>query len=161
MAQQPNVEIGEATSPRLTLQPGTAVKWRADKPGLPDGPDGTPGGGYYGTTGPDPGWGLKIVNRADLPEDDDDLRDVLTGLVLARAAALGRAPVKGDLDVALALCGYGFEAPEWVTERRRRWLEASPHENRSGASAVAEVDKATLMANPDQVRAALLALDKE
>jgi hypothetical protein len=161
MAQQPNVEIGEATSPRPTPQPGIAVKWRSDKPGLPDGPDGTPGGGYYGTTGPDPGWGLKLVNQADLPEDDDGLRKVLTGLVLARAAALGRAPVKVDLEVALVLCGYGYEAPDWVTERRHRWLEASPHEQRPGASAVAEVDKATLVAKPDQVRAALLELAKD
>jgi hypothetical protein len=161
MAQQPNVEIGEATSPRSIPQPGTAVKWRADKPGLPDGPDGTPGGGYYGTTGPDPGWGLKLVNQADLPEDDDDLRKVLTGLVLARAAALGRAPVMEDLEVALILCGYGYEAQEWVTERRHRWLDSSPHEQRPGAGAVAEVDKSTLVSKPDQLRSSLLELDNE
>ena len=63
MAQQPNVEITDAEKPRPVPQPGVAVKWRADKPGIPDGPVDGPGGGYYGTTGPDPGWGLKIVPR--------------------------------------------------------------------------------------------------
>lgn len=152
MAQQPNVEITEAERPRPIPHPGVAVKWRADKPGIPDGPTGTPGGGYYGTTGPDPGWGHKIVNGALLPDDDPDLRKVLTGLVLARAAALGRAPVREDLDVALILCGYDEEAPASWIERRERWLEASPHEQRPGATAVAELDKGQLILKPDRLR---------
>jgi len=155
MAQQPNVEITDGEKPRPIPQPGVAVKWRADKPGIPDGPDGIPGGGYYGTTGPDPGWGLKIVNRADLPDDDPDLREVLTGLVLARAAALGRAPVHEDLEAALILCGYDEDAPSSVVERRKRWLDASPHEQRPGATAVAEVDKVTLVMKPDRLSYAL------
>jgi hypothetical protein len=155
MAQQPNVEITDAERPRPILQPGVAVKWRADKPGIPHGPTGTPGGGYYGTTGPDPGWGLKIVNSAQLPDDDPDLRKVLTGLVLARAAASGRAPVREDLDVALILCGYEEDAPASLVERRERWLEASPHEQRPGATAVAEVDKSHLILKPDRLRYAI------
>lgn len=155
MAQQPNVEITDGERPRAIPQPGVAVKWRADKPGIPDGPTGVLGGGYYGTTGPDPGWGLKIVNNAELPDDDPDLRRVLTGLVLARAAALGRAPVREDLDVALILCGYDDDAPAHVVERRKRWLEASPHEQRPGARAVADVDKDELVLKPDRLRYAL------
>lgn len=155
MAQQPNVEITDAERPRPIPQPGVAIKWRADKPGIPDGPTGTAGGGYYGTTGPDPGWGLKIVNGAKLPDDDPDLREVLTGLVLARAAALGRAPVREDLDVALILCGYDEDAPASLLERRERWLEASPHEQRPGATAVAEVDKSQLILKPDRLRYAI------
>lgn len=155
MAQQPNVEITEGERPRPIPQPGVAVKWRADKPGIPVGPTGTPGGGYYGTTGPDPGWGLKIVNGAVLPDDDPDLRKVLTGLVLARAAALGRGPVREDLDVALILCGYEEDSPAWLIERRERWLEASPHEQRPGATAVAEVDKSQLILKPDRLRYAI------
>lgn len=155
MAQQPNVEITDAERPRPIPEPGVAVKWRADKPGIPDGPTGTAGGGYYGTTGPDPGWGLKIVNSAKLPDDDPDLRRVLTGLVLARAAALGRAPVREDLDVALILCGFEEDAPASLIERRQRWLEASPHEQRPGATAVAEVDKSQLILKPDRLRYAI------
>jgi hypothetical protein len=133
-----------------------AVKWRADKPGLPDGPDDMPGGGLFGTTGPDHGWALKLVNRAELPEDDQGLRMVLTGLVQARAAALGRAAVREDLEVALVLCGYGYDAPDWIVERRQRWLDASPHEQRPGVSAVAEVDRDILMMKPDRARAHIL-----
>lgn len=156
MAQQPNVEITGAELPRPVPHPGTAVKWRADKPGIPTGPDDMPGGGYYGTTGPDSGWGRKLVNSAELPDDDPDLRKVLTGLVLARAAAWGRAPVPEDLEVALVLCGYDEDdPPEWVVERRKRWLDASPHEQRPGATAVAEVDRQTLMMKPGEARFAL------
>jgi hypothetical protein len=155
MAQQPNVEITDAERPRAVPQPGVAVKWRADKPGLPVGPTGTPGGGYFGTTGPDPGWGMRLVNHADLPDEDPDLRRVLSGLVMARAAALGRAPVKEDLEVALILCGYDADPPAEVVERRERWLAASPHEHRPGATAVAEVDKETLVMKPERLRYAL------
>jgi hypothetical protein len=155
MAQQPNVEITEAERPRPVPQPGVAVRWRADKPGISDGPTGTVGGGYYGTTGPDPGWGLLIVNNAELPSDDPDLRKVLTGLVLARAAALGRGPIREDLDTALILCGYDEDPPAAVVERRKRWLDASPHEQRPGAGAVAEIDKETLVMKPDRLRYAL------
>lgn len=155
MAQQPNVEITDAERPRAIPQPGVAVKWRADKPGIPAGPNETAGGGYFGTTGPDPGWGLKIVNSAELTDDDPDLRKILTGLVLARAAALGRAPVREDLEVALILSGYDDDAPARVVERRERWLDASPHEQRPGASAVAEVDRKILVMKPEEARFAL------
>jgi hypothetical protein len=155
MAQQPNVEITAGERPRPVPHPGVAVKWRADKPGVSDGPDGTPGGGFYGTTGPDPGWGVKLVNNAELPDDDPDLREVLVGLVLARAAALGRAPVLEDLEVALILCGYDEDPPAWLVERRQRWLAASPHEQRSGATAVAEVEKANLVMDPNRLRHAM------
>jgi hypothetical protein len=155
MAQQPNVEITDGERPRLIPQPGVAVKWRADKPGMPDGPSETPGGGYYGTTGPDPGWGIKIVNNAELPDDDPNVRRVLIGLVLARAAVLGRAPIREDLDVALILSGYDENPPQSLIERRMRWLDASPHEQRPGASAVAEVDKSQLILKPDRLRYAI------
>lgn len=155
MAQQPNVEITDAERPRRTPKPGVAVKWRADKPGIPDAPNDIRGGGYYGTTGPDPGWGLKLVNSADLPDDDPDLKKVLTGLVLARAAAWGRAPVREDLEVALVLCGYDDDPPEHVVQSRKRWLDASPHEQRPGATAVAEVDRQILMMTPGEARFAL------
>lgn len=151
MAQQPNVEITDAEAPRAVPHPGPAVKWRSGKPGMPDGPDGVPGGGYYGTTGPDPGWGLKILGAVRLPTEDPHLREVVTGLMLARAAALGRAPVPEDIEVALVLCGYGFEASPEIIERREHWIDAAAHDRRPGATAVAEVDKGVLTLQPDQV----------
>lgn len=155
MAQQPNVEITEAERPRETPEPGPAVKWRSNKPGVPGGPDDVPRGGHFGATGPDPGWGLKILSITELPSDDPRLRDVLAGLALARAAALGRAPVPEDIEVALILCGYGAEAPAHVVKRRERWLEATSHDVRPGETAVADVDRELLVRKPEQVGYAL------
>lgn len=151
MAQQPNVEITEETQPRMKLEPGPAGRWRSEKPGMPVGPGEISGGGYFGTTGPDPGWGLKILATATLPSDDESLRGVVAGLMLARAAALGRAPVPEDIEVALVLCGYGFDAKSEVIERRDRWLAASAHDGRPGATAVAEVDRSQLILKPMQL----------
>lgn len=155
MAQQPNVEITDAERPRPTPQPGPAVKWRADKPGVPEGPTGVRGGGIYGTTGPDPGWGLRILKQTSLPSDDEHFRQVIAGLMLARAAALGRAPVPEDIEVALALCGHGFDAPPEVRDRGDRWVEAAAHDRRPGATAVAEVNRDLLVMKPEQLKAAL------
>lgn len=157
MAQQPNVEITEAEAPRRVPQPGPAVKWRADKPGMPEGPTEVRGGGYYGTTGPDPGWGLRLLNQASLPSDDQHFREVVAGLMLARAAALGRAPIPEDIEVALTLCGYGFNAPQEVYDRRDRWIEAAAHDRRPGATAVAEVDRTVLTMGRNDVVASLSA----
>ncbi|HZD22134.1 MAG TPA: hypothetical protein VE569_01850 [Acidimicrobiia bacterium] len=155
MAQQPNVEITAAESPRTKLEPGPAVKWRADKPGMPHGPNEVGGGGYYGTTGPDPGWGLRLVSQRKLPDDDEHLRQVVIGLMMARAAALGRAPVSEDIQAALALCGYGFEATVDVIERRKHWLKETAHDPRPGATAVAEVDKKMLVMTTAEIGQAL------
>lgn len=155
MAQQPNIELTDAERPRPVLSPGPAVRWRKDKPGIPRGPDDVPTGGVFGTTGPDPGWALLMLRRAELPDDDPRLRQVLEGLVLARSAELGRAPVPEDIEAGLALLGYGYEAPPAVIERRRRWFEAIPHEQRHGATAVAEVDRELLVRKPAEIVYAL------
>lgn len=114
-----------------------------------------PTGGRFGTVGPDPGWALHLLSTADLPDDNPRLRKVVTGLMLARAAALGRAPVTEDLEVALMLCGYFDDPPTDVLERRERWLRAVPHELRPGETAVAEVDRELLVMKPEQIRWAL------
>lgn len=155
MAQQPNVEITAAEQPRSRLEPGPAVKWRSGKPGMPDGPDGIDGGGYYGTTGPDPGWGLKILADVTLPDADPHFREVVAGLMLARAAALGRAPVPEDIEVALILCGYGYEPPGAVVDARKRWIHAAAHDRRPGATAVSEVDRDLLVLKPEKVIASI------
>jgi hypothetical protein len=139
MAQQPNVEITEAESPRPVLEPGPAVHWRSTKPGVPAGPGDVPHGAGFGSAGPDPGWALKLVRGTPLPDDDPRLVKVVTGLVQARAAAHGRAAIPEDIEVALGFCGYGPKSAPGADERRERWLAATAHEQRYGATAVAEV----------------------
>lgn len=160
MGQQPNVELTEATRPRSRPQPGPALKWRSSKPGIPAGPTEVPSGGRFGRTGPDHGWALRLVGQAELPDDDPKLRAVVTGLVQARASALGRAPVPEDIEVALVLCGYTEDAPEEVRHRLRRWLDAVPHEMRPGETAAREVDPDLLVRRPDQIRYALRRLEQ-
>jgi hypothetical protein len=109
----------------------------------------------FGTAAPDGGWALRIISASDLPDDRADLRMVLAALMVARAGALGRGPTREDLDVALTLCGYGFEAKPEVVERRERWLKAVHHDLRPGETAVAEVDVDLMLNKPEQVRWAL------
>jgi hypothetical protein len=80
------------------------------------------------------------------------LRGVLAGLVTARAAALGRAPIPEDIEVGLVLCGYWSDAPTEIIEQRVRWLAAVPHEQRPGATAAGEVDRDLIVNKPEKVR---------
>jgi hypothetical protein len=105
--------------------------------------------------GPDPGWASKLVAAAELPDDDPALAPVVTGLVMARAARLGRAAVPEDIEAALAYCGYHADAPPEVVARRRRWLEAVHHDAWPGQTAVAEVDRDLLTEKPERIRWAL------
>ena len=155
MAQQPNVEITEAERPRSNPEPAPAAAWRADKPGLPSGPSDVPDHGSFGTPGPDHGWAYHVLDHYELPDDDPRLYQVLLGLVQARAAARGRAPVPADVEAALVLCGYGPELPEWVAERRTAWVEAVPHDKRPGATAVASVDRDLLQEDVGRISYAL------
>jgi len=155
MGQQPNYELTEEEKPRTTPDTPPARRWRPTKPGLVTSPDQVPSGGSFGAAGPDSGFALHLLAGAEVPEDDPNLRGVLAGLMTARAAAVGRGPTLEDLDAGLALCGYGFEAPNDVVERRERWKAAVPHEQRPGHGAVADVDLDVLTANPDQIRSAL------
>ncbi len=155
MGQQPNLEFDESDLPRRSLEPAPARRWRPTKAGLVTSPDDMPGGGLHGMIGPDPGWAARIVNLFELPDDDPDLRSVVTGLVMARAASLGRAAVKEDIEVALSLCGYDKGSPQYLQERRARWLAAASHDKRPGQTAVSEVDRDLLTKAPDQIRSVL------
>lgn len=151
MAQQPNVELTEDELPRPTPHPGPAKKARADKPGLPEGPWDVPRGGPFGVTGPDPGYALHLLNMTELPDEDPRLAKVVNGLMLARSSVLGRAPIPEDIEAALALCGYFEDAPQRLVERRKRWLDAVPHEKRPGETAVAEIDRSVLVNKPREI----------
>ena len=155
MGQQPNYELTEEEKPREVLETQPARRWRPTKPGLITSPDQVPSGGRFGAAGPDAGFALRLLAEAELPEDDPNLRGVLQGLMIARAAALGRGPTPEDLEVGLTLCGYGFEASKSVTDRRDRWKAAVPYEQRPGRNAVADVDRDLLTSNLEQIRMAL------
>lgn len=102
--------------------------------------------------GPDPGWAWHVVSSVELPDDDPRLKDVVTGLVMARAAAFGRGAIVEDVEAALAICGFGEDHRPDLDERRRRWIEAASHDKRPGATALTEVDIKLLMEKPERIR---------
>ncbi len=158
MGQEPNIELTEAERPRTVLQPPPARRWNPSiKPGIPTSPGEVPSGGRFGQVTPDGGWALRLVNAVDLPDDDPDLKSVIAALTMARAGALGRGPVPEDIEIALAICGYGYDAPEEVIDRRERWKAAVPHEVRPGQTAVGEVDRQLMVKKPNEVRGLLAA----
>jgi len=155
MGQQPNLEVTEGEKPRSVPQPPPAGRWRPVRPGVPVSPEQVPRGGMFGVAAPDGGWAMRIIHSVDLPEQDPDLELVLAALMTARAGALGRGPTREDLEVALILCGYGYDAKPDVIERRDRWTRAVHHDPRPGATAVAEADMELIVNKPEQVRWAL------
>ncbi len=155
MAQQPNIEIDQSDLPRPVLDTSAASRWSpSSKPGVITSPDQVPTGGTFGTPGPDTGWALKIIRKVD-PQNDPNLEAVLVALMAARAAALGRAPVPGDLHVAKLFCGMIEGVPDALSERLEKWLAAVPHERSKGRTAVADVDPDLLAEHPDRIRWAL------
>ncbi len=149
MGQQPNIEVAEEDRPRPVPEPGPSVRWRSNKPGVPSSPEDVPA---FARTGPDPGWALKLIAATELPDPDPRLREVIIGLVLARAAAMGRAAIPEDIDAALVVCGFGELAGGDLVERRERWLAAVAHDMRPGQTAVAEVEPHVLVQKPEQIR---------
>lgn len=155
MAQQPNIELTETDQPRTTLDTAPARGWSTRaRAGVIAAPDQVPSGEGFGTPGPDTGWALRIVRRLE-PGLERNLEAVVVGLMGARAASFGRAPVRQDLEVAKLLCGIGEGLPISLSERLSRWMAAVPHERSKGKMAVAEVDRAILRLQPDELRRVL------
>jgi hypothetical protein len=125
------------------------------------GPADVPRGGKFGLVGPDPGWASKVVGAAKLPDESPALRSVILGLVMARAAALGRAAVPEDVEAALVACGFYEEAPANVVARRKRWIAAVAHDSRPGETAVAEMNRALLIDKPERIRWAQRMVEKK
>jgi hypothetical protein len=115
-------------------------------------PDQVPHGEGFGTPGPDTGWALVLIDRANIPGRTKGLDRVLAALMGARAASFGRAPTLEDLEVAKILCGIGDGLPDHLAARRERWVEATAHEKPPGRSALAEVGMELLGYQPAAVR---------
>jgi hypothetical protein len=117
LGQQPNVPLEIEDLPRATPHPGPARRWVPDRPGDLNEPGEVPQGGGFGAPGPDAGYALRLIESRSLPGEprqQADVKAAVAAVVTARAAALGRAPVGGDIDAAILLLGL----PRRIAELR-------------------------------------------
>lgn len=137
MPTDPYVPANVDDTPRhlQNLPPGVALPppdaWVPDRPGE-IGPD-EPEGRLFGRPGPNIGYALTLVQRQHgawkIGEHEhlEDADAVVSEIAMKRAASFGRAPVKADVDVAVALLGYdGSGDARWV-ERRTRLVHGADH----------------------------------
>lgn len=162
MGQQPNITIDEAELPRTGTERAPEPRWAPDRPGEITAPEQVPESGPFGRPGPDTGWALRLIRRAEFDRGPRPkaLEQLLVALMGARAAANGRAPVPQDLNVALSLLGlHGDDLEpstrEHLARRRAEWLDAVAHETPKGAAALADIPGQLLLDTPVRVRARL------
>lgn len=155
MGQQPNIELEPGDAPRPTSQPGPPNGWKPGRAGEIEHPDDQPWGETFGRPGPDTGWALRLVRRAqfDRSERASDTEAVAATVVAARASLFGRAPVPADVEVALILLGLRSEGlpahtVEELAARRRSGLHHASHEIRKGSSFLAHIPAEQLAADP-------------
>jgi hypothetical protein len=129
-------EIGDRPRQQQNLPPGLATPpardWRADRPGdLTSAPG---DGALMGRPGPNVGYAYTLAARArarlrlSVHEHAEDVIAVLAEIAGKRAALFGRAPVIGDIDVAVELLGFDGTADEAFVELRARLLHDAAHD---------------------------------
>jgi hypothetical protein len=133
-------DLDDKPRQQQSLPPGLgyppARSWRADRPGdLVAGrsTSAQPSGTLRGTPGPNVGYGYTLVERARerfqlaAHEHLDDAMSVVAEIAMKRAAAFGRAPVIGDVDVAIALLGYDGSGDDAFVAWRTRAVHDCAH----------------------------------
>lgn len=95
---------------------------------------GQPDGPLLGSPGPNIGYALTLAARvrdrlALAPhESADDAVSVIAEVAMRRAAMFGRAPVKPDVDLAIALLGYDGSASLEVAVARSHAVHHAEHD---------------------------------
>jgi hypothetical protein len=145
--------------PGIALPP--AADWRSDRPG-DLGPE-QPEGALLGRPGPNVGYAYTLAQRAKDRlrlgpyEPAPDAVAVVAEVAGKRAALYGRAPVIGDVDLAIAILGYdGTAGDTFVAARTAAVYEAS-HDYRRRRAMVDSVPDALLRQRPQQAAADIAA----
>ena len=134
-------EIGDRPRQQQNLPPGLALPpardWRADRPGDLEAAPGASvpeNGALMGRPGPNIGYAYtlaaRVCSRLRLSphEHADDVIAVLAEIAGKRAALFGRAPVIGDIDVAVELLGFDGTADDAFVELRARLMHDAAHD---------------------------------
>ncbi len=158
VAQEPNIELDGAVLPRQDLSTAAPRRWSPHRPGELGAPEEVPWGGAFGRPGPDTGWVLRLIRRAEFDRGDrpDELEELVANVAAARASLYGRAPVPQDIEVALVLLGLRpHQLPPDLADRlaleRRAWLDQAAHEKAKGAAFMASIDPSVLRSTPEEV----------
>lgn len=162
MGQQPQFEFELQDRPRRVAEPAPPRRWRAARPGDLQRPEDVPSAPGFGNPGPDSGYALKLISMADLPlEPDERRREVettLMHLMVARAAAHGKAPSKADLQFATMLLGLAPEdlvpaaANAKLAAIRRYWAPRVGHSRGAARDLVGRLSPELLALDLDEVR---------
>ena len=143
--------------PGVALPPATG--WRSDRPG--DLGPGQPGGALFGRPGPNVGYAYTLAQRAKdrlrlgPHEHGEDAVAVIAEIAGKRAALVGRAPVIGDIDAAMALLGYDGTANEAFVTTRSALVHEASHSYLRRRVLVDAVPDTLLRARPAQSTAEL------
>ena len=129
-------EIGDRPRQQQNLPPGLAMPpardWRADRPGDLTAAPGD--AALMGRPGPNIGYAYTLAARTcsrlrlSPHEHAEDVIAVMAEIAGKRAALFGRAPVIGDIDVAVELLGFDGTADEAFVELRARLLHDAAHD---------------------------------
>jgi hypothetical protein len=129
-------EIGDRPRQQQNLPPGLALPpardWRADRPGDLTAQPGD--GALMGRPGPNVGYAYTLAARArsrlrlSTHEHAEDVIAVIAEIAGKRSVLFGRAPVIGDIDVAVELLGYDGTADESFVELRARLTHDAAHD---------------------------------
>lgn len=133
-------DLDDRPRQQQNLPPGLgyppARSWRANRPGDlgAEQAGGTqPAGTLRGRPGPNVGYGYTLAERARdriqlAPHEHlHDAVSVVAEIAMKRAAGLGRAPVIGDVELAMALLGYDGSADAGFAAWRARAVHDCAH----------------------------------
>ena len=163
MGRRPYIELDASDLPAGELERAAERRWRPTRPGEILAPADMPSGPSFGRPGPDAGWGMRLVRRAEFDRGrrPRQLEALLNALVGARAAAAGRGPAPQDVEVALSLVGLRTEGLDEAARvrldaRREEWLDAASGRS-AGRAALRAIPDDLLSEAPERVRARLSA----
>lgn len=160
MPTDPFVPSDPSARPRQqqNLPPGVALPpagdWRSDRPG--DRGPGESGGALIGRPGPNVGYAYTLAQRAKDRlrlgpyEHAHDATSVIAEVAGKRAAQFGRAPVIGDVELAIVLLGYDGSADDAFVKTRSALVHEASHDYRRRRALVDAVPDAMLRVRANQ-----------
>lgn len=156
MTQPTFVPVADSAAVRPSAPTAVPQVGRAKKPGLLGRP-GSPGGPGEGSPGPDAGYAMTLaehlVHGLDLgPVAEHDVVVGVALLAAKRAALVGRAPCRSDVELALDLFGWRHEADGAVAADRVRRFSGLAHSYFAQRAFVDAVPTEALTQTPGQVR---------